>query len=87
MENCKVDKATKKWRGNHEMHQHKLKLCGNSAAMFVSHVACSVFHVVAETFFPRESILFAVYIAQLLFSEAPSLHTKTNHNVNQLDLT
>lgn len=29
----------------------------------------------------------AVSVAHLRLSEAASLHTKTNHNVNQLDLT
>lgn len=64
---------------NEEMRAHLL--------LFVSYIAISIFHLVADTFFPRECVLSTVCIAQLLFSEAPSLYTKTNHNVNQLDLT
>ena len=37
--------------------------------------------------FSETEFLSTVSVAHLLFSEAASLYTKTNHNVNQLDLT
>lgn len=37
--------------------------------------------------FSGREFLSTVSVAHLLFSEAASLYTKTNHNVNQLDLT